>query len=98
MAIRTENDEQLSTGPALLNGLIAGLMTAVPLIGLILLTVALPTIRNALVNVSPELIDALTFGQGPYVGSLILAAVYVRTGPGRRRFPPFARKSRKATS
>jgi branched-chain amino acid transport system permease protein len=75
LAIRTENDEQLSTVPGLVNGFIAGLMTAVPLIALILLEFAFPTIRNSLVNVSPALIQALTFGQGPFVGSLILAAV-----------------------
>ncbi len=75
LAIRTQDDGQLTTGPALLNGLVAGLMTAVPVIALILLTVISPNIRNSLVNVTPELIDALTFGQGPYVGSLILAAV-----------------------
>ena len=80
LAIRTEDNKQLSTGPALLNGLIAGLMTAVPVVILILMTVALPTIRDALVNVSPALINALTFGQGPYVGSLVLTAVMAVLG------------------
>ncbi len=75
LAIRTEDDQQLSPGPALLNGFVTGLTTAVPIIILILLTVAFPNIRNSLVNVSPALISGLTFGQGPYLGSLILTAV-----------------------
>ena len=80
LAVRTKDNEQLNAGPALLNGFVAGLLTAVPVIILILLTVAFPTIRNSLVNVSPALINALTFGQGPYAGSLILAAVMAVLG------------------
>jgi branched-chain amino acid transport system permease protein len=70
-----EEGEQLDTAPALINGFVAGLITAVPLIILVLLTVAFPDIRNSFVNVSPALINGLTFGQGPFVGSIILTAV-----------------------
>ncbi len=74
LAVRPDGTERQNTAPALLNGFVAGLLTAVPLVILIMLTLAFPNIRNSLVNVSPALINALTFGQGPYVGSLILAA------------------------
>jgi branched-chain amino acid transport system permease protein len=80
LVIRSDDNEQLSAGPALLNGLIAGLMTAVPLVILVLLTVAFPDIRNSFVNISPALINGLTFGQGPFVGSLILTAVMAILG------------------
>ncbi len=58
-----------------LYGLVVGLMTAIPLIVLIFLPIAFPAIRDILVNVSADLISILTFGQGPFIGSLILAAV-----------------------
>jgi len=80
LSIRTDHKNQLNTGPALLNGFIAGLMAAVPLIILILLSVAIPNIRDYLVNVSPALIQGLTFGQGPYIGSLIMTAVMAVLG------------------
>ena len=64
-------------GTAVLQGVIAGFFTAVPPIALLLLTLAWPDIRNSLVNVSPELIDILTFGSGQVVGSLVLAAVMI---------------------
>jgi branched-chain amino acid transport system permease protein len=75
LAIRTVDDEQLSAGPGLLNGFVAGLTTSLPLIVLVLLTVLFPNIRDSLVNVTPELIELLTFGQGTFFGSLILAAI-----------------------
>jgi branched-chain amino acid transport system permease protein len=75
LSIRTVDNEQLSTAPGLLNGFVAGLITSLPLIALVLLTLIFPNIRDSLVNVTPELIEALTFGQGPFVGSLILAAI-----------------------
>ncbi len=59
-------------GSLLLNGGIAGFLSAVPLVGLIALTVIWPTIRDSFVNVSPPLIEILTFGQGNVVGSVIL--------------------------
>ena len=35
LAIKTENDQQLSTGPALINGLVAGFITAARHVGVI---------------------------------------------------------------
>lgn len=73
-------EEGMSRGLALSSGLVAGLMTAVPVIGLILLSIVWPDVRDSLVNVSPALIEILTFGQGPVVGSLILAGVMAALG------------------
>ncbi len=56
----------------LLRGLITGVMTAIPVVLLVLLTLAWTNIRNSLVNVSPALIDILTFGRGPIFGGLLL--------------------------
>ncbi len=72
--------EGVTRATALVSGLVAGLMTAVPVIGLILLWLVWPDIRNALVNVSPALIEILTFGQGPALGSVILAVVMAVLG------------------
>ena len=60
---------------AILRGLVAGLLTAVPPIALIFLTIIWPGIRNSFVNVSADLIEILTFGQTPAVGSLMLLVV-----------------------
>ncbi|MFC2030455.1 branched-chain amino acid ABC transporter permease [Chloroflexota bacterium] len=62
--------------PALLiGGFIGGLISALPLIGLIILASAVDLRELGLVNVSPALIDMLTFGLGVFPGSLVLAAV-----------------------
>jgi len=59
----------------LVNGLIAGLLSALPLIGLVFLARAIDLRELGLVNVSPALIDVLTFNRGSVVGSLILMAL-----------------------
>lgn len=66
--------------PAVLNGLVAGLLASVPLVLLILLTTVWTNIRSYFVNISPKLIEILTFGQGPYKGSLILAGIMIAFG------------------
>jgi branched-chain amino acid transport system permease protein len=71
---------EYKAGSALVSGFLAGLMVALPLVGLIILSVLWPGIREALVNVSPTLIEILTFGQGPLVGSLILILVMAILG------------------
>lgn len=75
---RTEEEEK--RGGAILCGLIAGLFTAVPPVVLVLLTLIFPNIRNSLVNVSPELINILTFGNSQVVGSIVLAVVMAVLG------------------
>jgi branched-chain amino acid transport system permease protein len=80
----------------LVSGLIAGLVSALPLIGLAFLVRAVDLREVGLVNMSPALGDLLTFNRGGVVGSLVLmaltgalglvgAAVYVM--PARIRRP-----------
>lgn len=71
----TKSEQDEAKGSAVVNGAVVGVLTAVPLILLIFLTLIWPTIRNSFVNVSPELIRILTLGSSPVVGSIILAVV-----------------------
>lgn len=75
-----ERSDKVSVGGAILRGAIAGVLTAVPVIALIFLTQAWTTIRQSFVNVSPALINILTFEQGPTTGSLILLGVMTSLG------------------
>ncbi len=59
---------------ALIRGLVAGLATGLPPVLLVLLTLAWPNIRSYFVNVSPALVDVLTFGRDNLQGSLLLVA------------------------
>jgi branched-chain amino acid transport system permease protein len=58
----------------LLGGLAIGVLAALPLVVLVFVAVPL-NLREFLPNVSPALLELLTFGQGQVVGSLILVAV-----------------------
>jgi len=73
-------DENPKAGSALASGLIAGIMTALPLVGLIILWAIWPDIRDALVNVTDGLIEILTFGLGTGVGSVVLIGVMAIMG------------------
>ena len=61
-------------GTALLYGAITGFVAALPLIALIYVY-TLIDLRQFFPNVSPSLMEILTFGQGPGLGSLILLVV-----------------------
>jgi branched-chain amino acid transport system permease protein len=63
-----------SSGGALLYGFLSGFLVALPLIALVWLN-EFVDLRQYLPNVSPALMEILTFGQGPVVGSLILLGV-----------------------
>jgi len=63
-------------GVSILYGLICGLLAAIPLIVLVVLANAFD-IRQFFLNVSPALIETLTFGQGTVVGSLLLLGAMV---------------------
>ena len=76
----TKNEHDEAKGAAVVFGVVAGFLTAVPLILLILLTLIWPTIRDSFVNVSPDLIDILTMGSSPVVGSILLAVVMTVLG------------------
>ncbi len=78
--VARSKEGELKAGPAIANGLIAGFMVALPLVGLVILSILWPGIRSALVNVSPELIEVLTFGQDSVVGSLIMIGVMAVLG------------------
>ncbi len=58
-----------------LGGLVAGVVTALPVVALIWLSTVWPTIRDFFVNVSPSLMEILTFGLEPIAGSLVLMGV-----------------------
>lgn len=64
------------------SGAAAGFLASLPVLGIILLTVVFPNIRNQLVNVSPTLVDILTFGMGPAAGGALLAVVMTLLGLG----------------
>ena len=76
----TKNESGDVKSRSVLWGGVSGLFTAVPLIALVLLTLIWPTIRNSLVNVSPELINILTLGNSPIIGSLILTLLMIFLG------------------
>jgi branched-chain amino acid transport system permease protein len=76
MAGKAAADEK---GKAILYGLVIGVVTALPLILLTVLATAFD-IRQFLVNVSPALVELLTFSQSIAVGSLILIAVLGTVG------------------
>ena len=61
-------------GVSILHGLICGLLAAIPIIVLVVLASAFD-LRQFFFNVSPALIETLTFGQGAVVGSLLLLGV-----------------------
>ena len=64
---------------SLLFSSITGFMSSLPVILLVLLSTTID-IRQFLVNVSPALIDTLTFGQGPVLGSILLVVVTTLLG------------------
>jgi branched-chain amino acid transport system permease protein len=75
-------DSALPSGiQAAIYGGISGISTAVVLVGFIVLMAQFPGIRDSLPNVSPALLEILTFGQESVaVGSLMLAVVMVFLG------------------
>ncbi|CUS03299.2 Leucine/isoleucine/valine transporter permease subunit [Candidatus Promineifilum breve] len=66
--------------PSLLAGALSGALAAVPVVGLIGLAGWWTTIRDYFVNVSPQLIEILTFGREPLPGSLLLLGIMAGLG------------------
>ncbi len=62
------------------HGLLAGAMSSLPVVGLIILTILAPNIRDFLINVSPALVEFLTFGQGKTLGALLLIGLMTAAG------------------
>jgi len=82
-------------GISLLYGFLTGLISSLPLVGLVYLS-GVVDLRQFLPNVSPALIEILTFGRGQGEGSLVLMIVSSTIGlvsaamhliPGRVRKP-----------
>lgn len=65
---------------ALILSLLAGLIAALPVAGLVLIAVNADNIRSKLVNVSPALIETLTFGRGTATGLLLLVGTMAVLG------------------
>ena len=61
---------------AILNSVVIGVASSLPMIVLIFLESAID-LRRFFSNVSPSLVDLLTFGQGPALGSLLLLVLTV---------------------
>jgi branched-chain amino acid transport system permease protein len=64
----------------LLMSFLAGLIAVLPLTVLVLLAVNVSNLRSKLVNVSPQLIETLTFGEGTTTGLLMLAGTMAALG------------------
>lgn len=71
IAKNSTKDSRLSI---LSSGLLTGIISAIPLVILIFLATSF-NLRQFLPNVSPALIDILTFGLGPVTGSLVIILV-----------------------
>ncbi len=67
------------TGRGLVYGLIAGALTALPSVALLLLDTAI-TLRPIFVNISPQLTNIFTFGQPLLTGILILTGALAAAG------------------
>jgi branched-chain amino acid transport system permease protein len=68
------------TAPSLLAGFVAGLVAAIPPVLLVVLATVWTDIRDYFVNISPALIEILTFGRDPVEGSLILMGIMAGLG------------------
>jgi branched-chain amino acid transport system permease protein len=77
--ISAQRNRHAGAGVVLLGGLAIGVLAALPLVVLVFVAVPL-NLREFLPNVSPALLELLTFGQGQEVGSLILVAVSAAVG------------------
>ena len=73
-------DERRAPVPTLLAGLLAGVLAAVPVVLLVALAGFWTTIRDYFVNVSPQLMEILTFGRESLAGSLLLLGVMAGLG------------------
>ncbi len=89
------NQDRPAPVPSLISGIVAGALTAIPSALLVLLSVYWTDIRDYFVNISPQLIETLTFGRGPVVGSLLLIAAMAGfgfVGAALRLIPEYFRR------
>ncbi len=79
--LASRRDKKAGLPARLLTGLLGGLLAAVPIYLLILLTLVWTTIRTAFVNVKPELIQIITLGHdSAAVGGLQLMLIFTGLG------------------
>ena len=72
---------QLNIAMKFVHGLIAGLLSAIPIFLLILLTLVWETIRDSFINVSPDLVSLITLGNESAVsGGLTVMVILVALG------------------
>ncbi|MEW5830463.1 MAG: leucine/isoleucine/valine transporter permease subunit [Chloroflexota bacterium] len=79
--ISYQSAKKAAKNNALASGAVTGFFASIPVIVLVLLASAFD-LRQFLINVSPNLITTLTFGQGAVMGSLILAVISTSVGLG----------------
>jgi branched-chain amino acid transport system permease protein len=77
--VSAQRNRHAGVGGVLLGGLVIGVLAALPLVALVFVAVPL-NLREFLPNVSPALLELLTFGQGQEVGLLILVGVSAAVG------------------
>jgi branched-chain amino acid transport system permease protein len=79
LAVNQLNDTPIPT--RLLHGGLAGVLSAVPIFGLLLLTLVWETIRDSFINVKPDLISVLTLNnESVVVGGLLLILSFAVLG------------------
>ncbi len=79
--LASRRDKKAGLPARLLSGLLGGLLAAVPIYLLILLTLVWTTIRTAFVNVKPELIQIITLGHdSAAAGGLQLMLIFTGLG------------------
>jgi branched-chain amino acid transport system permease protein len=69
-----QNSEEVSLPITALGGIVEGLISAIPLVILVILATSF-NLRQFLPNVSPTLIETITFGQTPFLGSVYFLLV-----------------------
>lgn len=75
-AYLTAKSDKTDRQQALQSSVIIGVITALPLVALIWLNQVF-NLRSIFINVSPTLMEVLTFGQEPVLGSLLLTAAMI---------------------
>jgi branched-chain amino acid transport system permease protein len=79
LAVNQLNDTPIQT--RLLHGGLAGVLSGVPIFGLLLLTLVWETIRDSFINVKPDLISILTLNnESVVVGGLLLTLLFTILG------------------
>ncbi len=79
-ALRREPGQVGRSQQRIIEGAVVGLINATGLVVLASILTILPAIRNMFINMTPALLDLLTYGQGIVVGSVLLLVSGVAVG------------------